>query len=555
MNVFGSIRASAIALPAVAALLLVAGCSRDDAQRASASDAPVVTTTLGAIRGTVEDDLLVFRGVQYGASTAGAMRFKPPVAAPAWSGVRDASRDALLCPQAPTALDSLQATGYRARSEVLADDVSEDCLYLKVITGTLDHSAKRPVMVWIHGGGFASGSGMEPVSHAAKLVADGEIVHVAVNHRVNVFGFLYLEHLLGPDYAGSGNAGLLDVVLALEWIKENIERFGGDPDNVTLFGQSGGGAKISALMAMPAAKGLYHKVIIQSGSAYSKQRTVEEAQADTRQALAHFDLTAEQAQSLVAMPLEQLRLAFPRMRMNARPVVDGGSLPRHPWFPDAPAVSAQVPMIIGVTETEGTKFGHAGDFELDEEGMKTRLKLQLGDKTPAVVAGYRKLYPTLTPSDLYFLIHSDARDLRWMMAQTNARLQQGGAPVYVYQFRWHTPVDGGKWRSPHGVDVPFVFNNLRVTPSTVGTQIDALQPLADSMSQMWVAFARTGDPNVAGQPRWDAYSADARNVMLFDLESKQASGFFDARLALLTDVPRIEPTSAMILVQDRDGAK
>jgi para-nitrobenzyl esterase len=545
-------RTWALALP-IAAWLFASGCSREQASDATAE--PVVKTTLGAIRGTVEDGLYVFRGVQFGAPTGGERRFKPPVAAPAWSDVRDATKDALLCPQAPNPLDSLQATGFRPRSEVSAKDVSEDCLYLKVITGTLDRNAKRPVMVWIHGGGFTYGSGMEPVSHGAKLVKQGDIVHVALNHRINLFGYLYLEHLLGAEYAGSGNAGLLDIVLGLQWIKDNIERFGGDPDNVTLFGQSGGGAKISALMAMPAAQGLYHKVIIQSGSAYSKQRTVQEAQGDTRQALAHLGLTAEQAQALITMPMDELRVAFPKMRMNTRPVVDGSTLPRHPWFPDAPEISANVPMIIGVTETEGTKFAHPGDFELDEKGLVERLRLQLGDQTQAVVAGYRKLYPDYSPSDLYFLIHADARDLRWMIEQTMARLQQEGAPAYVYQFKWRTPVEGGKWRSPHGVEIPFVFNNLSVTPSMVGTEIEAIQPLADRMSQMWLAFARSGDPNVAGQPRWNSFSADTRNVMLFDVDSRQENGVFDERLALLAKVPRVEPTSAMILVQDRDAAK
>jgi para-nitrobenzyl esterase len=544
-------RTAALSL-ALLALLPFGGCTRNAAVD---TREPIVATTYGKIRGTQEDSVYVFRGIQYGASTAGDRRFKPPVPPDAWTGVRDATRDALLCPQELPSIDPLQTTGYQPNSKVAAEDVSEDCLYLRVTTGTLDPSAKRPVMVWIHGGGFLVGSGMYAVNDGTRLVADGNVVQVAINHRLNLFGFLQLDHLLGPEYAGSGNAGMLDIVLALQWIRDNIAQFGGDPDNVTLFGQSGGGAKISTLMAMPAAQGLYHKVIIQSGSAYPTQRTLEEARNDTQRVLAHFNLDEAQARTLLTMPLEELRTEFRRMQINMRPVVDGNALPRHPWYPDAPAISANVPIIIGVTETEGTRFVPAGDFALDEASMKARLRQQLGDHTERVVAEYRKLYPEESPTDLYFLIHTDARDLRWMMDQINLRLEQeGSAPVYAYQFQWHTPVDGGKWRSPHGVEIPFIFNTLRTAPSMVGEHDAAKQALADDISRRWIAFAHTGDPNADGLPRWDPYTTDRRRVLLFNAGSEPTEGFFDERLAIYEGVPRSGTAVASLLMEQRAAA-
>src|SRR5690606_22139558 len=250
-----------------------------------------------------------FRGVPYGADTGGQGRFRPPRPVPAWSGVLDAFENAPMCPQVRDAAapGDLMSVGLREKGDqkITAADLSEACLTLKVTTPALDDGA-RPVMVWLHGGGFAFGGGMALVADGGNLVRKGDIVHVAVNHRLGAFGYFYLADLLGPDYAESGNVGMLDIVLALEWIRDNIAKFGGNPNNVTIYGNSGGGAKVSTLMAMPQARGLFAKAIIQSGSRYITVRDAKAAREHSARAIAHLGLDREKAGELLTMPMERL---------------------------------------------------------------------------------------------------------------------------------------------------------------------------------------------------------------------------------------------------------
>ena len=360
----------------------------------------------------------------------------------------------------------------------------------------------------------------------ADLARKHDVVVVGANHRLNVLGFLYLGKIAEEKYADSGNVGLLDLVLALRWIRDNIAQFGGDPGNVTIFGQSGGGGKVGALMAMPAAKGLFHKAIVESGSEL-RVNTSQEADKAARKFLAHMALTPGRLNELVDMPMEQVVAQMHSMTdpdpMDAfGPVVDGRSLPRQPFDPDAPAVSVNVPMIIGTTSTEMTNLlGHAHPelFSLSEAQMRSRLKSMpgLADESTlnAVIGAYRKDLRTATPSDIYFAVATDQFVRMDAIHQAERKATQGGAPAYMYLFSWRTPVWGGKLRSPHGIEIPFVFENLGEAKDRIGTGAD-LRSVADEVSGAWVAFARTGNPNHSGIPRWPAYTAKDRATMIFD---------------------------------------
>lgn len=489
---------------------------------ARSAASPIASTSLGKLRGGFAGGIHSFKGVPYGSSTAGAMRFLPPAPPKPWKGVRDALQIGPPAPQDRSRLPS-GGSGMPVPDLIGPGEMSEDCLVLNVWTPGLP-AANRPVMVWLHGGSYSIGSSGAPMYDGAALAAKHDVVVVGVNHRLNVLGFLYLGKIAGEKYADSGNAGMLDVALALRWIRDNIAQFGGDPGNVTLFGQSGGGGKVGALMAMPAAKGLFHKAIVESGSEL-RVNTSQEADETARKFLAHIGVTRGRLNGLVDMPMEQVVTRMHSMMdpdpMSAfGPVVDGRSLSRHPFDPDAPAISANVPMIIGTTSTEMTNLlGHAHPelFSLSEAQMRSRLKRLPGladdSRLNAAIGAYRRDLPTATPSDIYFAAATD--EFVWMDAirQAERKATQGVAPAYMYLFSWRTPVWGGKLRSPHGIEIPFVFENLGEAKDRIGTGAD-LRSLADKVSGAWVAFARTGNPNHSGIPRWPAYTSKDRATMI-----------------------------------------
>jgi para-nitrobenzyl esterase len=377
-------------------------------------------------------------------------------------------------------------------------------------------------MVWLHGGGFASGAGSAHSFDGTYLARSGDVVVVSVNHRLNIFGHLYLADAGGDKYADSGNAGLLDIVAALEWARENIAHFGGNPGNVTLFGQSGGGLKISTLLAMPAAKGLFHKAIIESGSLLKGIRH-EDASKTTDRVLSKLGLQTNQVDELQKLPVDRLLAAIdPRGAaagappFNFAPVVDGRALPGDPFDPTAPEISADVPLIIGSVNTEGTFFTPADSplFALDESGMRARLTPRFGEATDKLIDLYRKEMPSASPSEIYFLINAFPVAA---IAQAERKAAQAKAPIYMYLFTWETPVEGGKRHSPHTVELPFVFNNVLEQPEEVGNGPD-LQPLAEKVSGAWTAFARTGNPSTAGVPKWLAYTVNERATMIINNE-------------------------------------
>jgi len=503
---------------------------------------PVAETTAGKVRGATVDGIHVFKGIPYGASTAGANRFMPPQKPASWPGIRDALHLGPMAPQNPNvwspALQALWPKPIGGDPE----PNSEDCLVLNVWTPGIADGRKRPVMVWIHGGGFNFGSdGPYPGLNLAKF---GDVVVVGINHRLNIFGYLYLGQIGGAKYAASGNAGMLDIVASLEWVRDNIKAFGGDPGNVTIFGQSGGAAKVTTLMAMPAAKGLFHRAIAQSDySGGIKAMPAADATKLAQAIMAELGLKPEEADMLQQLPAERLIAAMNATKATTllAPVLDGGALPRDPFDPDAPEVSANVPLLIGTTATETTSLllmtgGGTDMFDLDEAGLKARI-VALGHLEPAaadqLIALYRAGYPKASPARIFFLITSDKIFRAPTITIAERKAAQGKAPAYLYLWKWETPVLDGKFGAPHTIELPFIFHDVdNKTNSDTGSS-PARYKLQDQAAGAWVAFARTGNPNHKGLPHWPAYDVKTRATMIFDTPCKvENDPGKDGRLAM-----------------------
>lgn len=487
----------------------------------------VVETTGGKIRGTANDGINVFKGVPYGEAADGPRRFMPPVKPAPWTGVRDCfeyGRRAMQDDNAwalPSELLKLLATG-----EPLP--MSEDCLVLNVWTPAVNDGRKRPVMFWCHGGAFISGSGSSPWYDGSNLSRKGDVVVVTINHRLGAFGYLHLGDIGGEDFASSGNAGMLDIVAALEWVRDNIASFDGDPANVTIFGESGGGAKVSVLMAMPAAHGLFHKAIIQSGPAV-QMASRDDATGTTKQVLAELGLDAGRVGELRKIPADRLikaqaavlkkvsMMSFAeRRRVGFNPVVDGKHLPAGPFEPVAPEISARVPLMIGTNKDEMTLFfGMAPWLDgLDETAMRTRVRMLVGDRADAIAGSYRRARPNESPRDIVLAIATDQSMRIPSLIMADRKVAQQAAPVFAYLFTWETPVLGGRLKSPHALEIPFVFDTL--ASSAMAGDSPTRFALAEKMSSTWIAFARTGSPNNDAIPNWPAYTAERRPTMIFD---------------------------------------
>jgi para-nitrobenzyl esterase len=479
----------------------------------------VATTSAGRVRGTVDGSVNIFKGIQYGGPTSGRNRFMPPSKPTPWTDTRDALAYG---PTAPQVLSRARRTGIPAEGE--------DCLVLNVFTPALGAGRGRPVMVWLHGGGFSYGSGSDAILDGTSLARTSDVVVVTINHRLNVFGYTYLGEAAGSDFALSGGAGMLDIVAALQWVRENIDRFGGDPNLVTIFGQSGGGRKVATLMAMPGAKGLFHRAIIESG-AVLRLTTKDDAARTTEMLLAELGIAKDQARELQNVPMARLLAADaavaakipsrePGMTANS-PTVDGKAIPAHPWDPAGPALSAGIPLMIGYARTEETLYDRPTPetLALDEAGLKLRAGTRLGGDPDRVIEAFRKAHPGATPWDLWILIATDHPRGTYSRELAKRKAVQAGAPAFLYRFDWETPEGGGHMRSPHTIEIPFVFNNIKIAGPLISKMPEAYE-LATKVSASWVAFARTGNPNTASLPKWPAYSAAARDTMLFNNTSR-----------------------------------
>lgn len=498
--------------------------------RSSGAD-PVAVTSHGPVRGYRDGPIHVFKGVRYGADT-GPRRFEKPLPPQAWTETVDAIEYGAAAPQ---------------RGE--REPMSEDCLFLNVWTPGLGDGAARPIMVYFHGGAYNSGSGSSPLYDGRRLCEKGDVVVVTVNHRLNAFGYLYLPMLAGGAFPDSGNAGIWDLVLALQWVRDNAATFGGDSNRVMVFGQSGGGAKIATMMAAPAAKGLFHSAATMSG----QQVTASGPLNATERARAFLDaasIAPSDIEALKTAPAERLIEALsasdpinPSLGLYFGPVLDERFLMRHPFWPEAPEQSAHIPMILGNTHDETRNLigrREPDSFDLAWEQLPSRLAAHMRvDISPdEVVETYRKVYPDYSASDVFFAATTAGRSWRGQVEESDARARQG-APTWVYQMDFGSPLDGGKWGAPHAFDIPLAFDNIDKEGSTTGTSRTARR-VADQMSTAFINLARHGDPNHDGLPEWQRYALPERQTMVFDKKTRLVNDPRKEERELFAKVPFIQ---------------
>lgn len=473
------------------------------------SASPVALTRHGSVRGYVDRGIRVFKGVRYGADTS-TRRFRPAKTPERWTEVRDALQYGAASPQ---------------KSE--EPNQSEDCLFLNIWTPGLRDGGKRPVMVYVHGGAHANGSGSSPLYDGVALCLRGDVVVVTLNHRLNVFGYNGLGQLLrGGMFARSGSIGNLDLMLALAWVRDNAAEFGGDPGNVMVFGQSGGGAKLVTLMAMPSAAGLFHKVATMSGQHVTAMGP-QHAELRMRRFLEHLGLTAETAGNLATLPagrlVDALQMDDPLERGDIYfwSVMDHETLPRHPFVPDAPRDAADIPLLIGNTHDEARAFtaGDERNFHLTWDTVAAKLAPELVVDLNAqyVVDWYRTRFPEMSPVEVFFAAATCGRSRPGHLIQAEERARLNG-PTWMYQLNFGSPVDP-RLGAYHGFDIALAFDNCDKPSSRTGTGSEA-HKVAATISDTFIAFARTGDPNNSAIPRWGRYTLPERTTMIFDVESR-----------------------------------
>jgi para-nitrobenzyl esterase len=501
------------------------------AQVETGENVAVTKTENGQVRGYIHKGIYTYKGIPY----AEAKRFESPQKPKAWDGVRSSMTYGPVAPlMTPT-------TSVRDESEFVFNHnwgyTSEDCMSINVWTPAINDGKKRPVLFWIHGGGFTAGSSVElPSYDGENLAKKGDVVVVSINHRLNILGFLDLS-TYGDKYKESANLSIVDMKAALEWVKTNIGNFGGDPNNVTIFGQSGGGAKVNTLMAMPAAKGLFHKAINQSGAFRSNMLDKEATQAISAQVLKELNISAANIDEIQNIPFadlsaagtnalkvvaEQMKAAGKEIPGSAfglswGPSVDGTVLPFEVQSADAMNLSKNIPLMIGTTKNEFSVFFGAVPPTSTYDETFAAIKRTHGDKADAYVAAVKRAYPNIQkPSEM---LDIDVMFRPGAVAQANQKAQVKGANTYMYMFDWQSPVMDGKYKAVHCMEIPFVFDNIARCEEMTGGLPDAYK-LAEKISQSWINFARKGDPNHSGLPNWPVYTTENTATMHFNNTSE-----------------------------------
>lgn len=500
-------------------------CAQTEVQ--TGASIAVTSTTKGKVRGYIENGIYTYKGIPY----AQAKRFESAMPLQAWEGVKSTTT------YGPVAYLMNPTTAVQDESEFVFDHswgyASEDNLRINVWTPAIKDSKKRAVLFWIHGGGFTAGSSQELPSYDGRNLAEkGDVVVVSINHRLNVLGFLDLSSY-GEKYKHSANNSMRDIVEALKWVQLNIENFGGDPNNVTIFGQSGGGAKVNTLMAMPSAEGLFHKAVNQSGAFRSGFQTKEVTQSIAKETLKILKIKARNIDRIQEIPFsilsqasqQALQIVAERLAKEGRapggfglnwgPSLDGDLIPYDMSSDDAYEMSKHIPLLIGTTKNEFATFANGRFFGASEESVMKHIEETYKDKASAYIAAVRKAYPNDTqPHDL-LTVDTMFRPGTVFQANKKASVKDG-AEVYMYLFTWQSPVFDGKYQSVHCMELPFVFDNIELARNMTGGGIQA-HALADRVAKAWIHFAKTGNPNHSGLPAWPAYTPENTATMHFDL--------------------------------------
>jgi para-nitrobenzyl esterase len=505
----------------------------------------------GMLRGRRDGSACIFKGIPYAADTGGSHRYLAPQPVPGWRGVRDAFVFGDRCPQTLESISRFPVFSWYAQE----GSFSENCCVLNVYTPGVQTDGRRPVIFYVHGGGYASGSANGPALDGRTLATFGDVVVVTVNHRLNVFGYTDLAPLDDVRLGDAANAGQLDLIAALEWVRRNIGAFGGDPGNVTLLGQSGGGSKVMALLAMPAARGFFQRAINMAGASGLQLAQPHETRPYVDALLRALAVGRGDPGKLQAVPvhaLQEARQAAMAAARNdgARPVVDGRHVLASPFTPGGLALHASVPLLFGTTETEATLFlAHdKRNFAVEEAELEARIQAQFDmdvASARSLITAYRADPTIRSAADVLCHLASDVLARGPLIRAAEAKARAGHAPVYLYNFAWKLPADQGMWRSPHAADIPFAFGNLACARHMTGPG-PAPDEVTRNLMSAFVAFARTGDPSNSRMPAWKPYDIDDRATMVVDEQCRLVNDFHgEGRVASETLCVGVPPTTLL----------